>query len=88
MSVMNTKVGEEAAYDSLLAIQLGFAQVLGALERLQQRKCYRGPAMKAAVLAVREARAGMLFEVLEVLHVREEREWTRLGREREHEAAG
>lgn len=44
--------------------------------------------MKAAVLAVREARAGTLFEVLEIIHVREEREWTRLGRSTEHEAAG
>lgn len=87
MSVMNTKAGEQVPYESLLAIQLGFAQVLGALESLQQRKCYRGPAMKAAVLAVREARAGTLFEVLEVLHAREEREWTSLGRKRAREAA-
>lgn len=80
MSVMKTKTAEEAAYESMVAIQSGFVQVLEALQRLQQHKCYRGPAMKGAVLAVREARAGTLFEILEVLHTREEREWTRLGR--------
>jgi hypothetical protein len=88
MNVMKTKTADEAAYESLVVIQLGFDQVLEALERLRQHKCYCGPAMKAAVLAVREARAGTLFEVLGVVHARQEREWTRLGRKRAREAAG
>lgn len=88
MSVMKTKTAEQTAYESMAAIQLGFVQILEALEDLQQYKCYRGPAMKAAVLAVREARAGTLFEVLEIIHTREEREWTRLGRRTKRQASG
>ena len=81
MSVMKTKTAEEVGtYESLLRIQLGFAQVVDALESLQQHKSYRGSAMQAAARAVREARAGTLFEVLEILREREERKWTRLGR--------
>lgn len=43
MSVMKTKTAEEATYESLARIQLGFAQILEALESLQQYRCYRGP---------------------------------------------
>jgi hypothetical protein len=88
MSIMKARTTEEVAiYESLVRIELGFTQVLDALEGLQQQKSYRGPSMHSAVRAVREARAGTLFEVLEILHAREEREWTRWGRKREREAA-
>lgn len=72
-------------YRALVRIERGFAQVVEALEDLRQNKSCRGPAMNAAVLAVYETRAGMLFEVLEALHAHEEREWTRLGRKRMRE---
>ena len=77
---------EAPIYESLARIQLGFTEVLDALETLQQHKSYRSPLMNGAVRAVREARAGTLFEILEILHAREEREWTRWGRKREREA--
>ena len=88
MSVMKAKKGDEAAiYESMVRIQLGFAQVLEALESLQQNKSYRGRSMNAAVGAVLETRAGTLFEILEILHAREEREWTRWGRTQTRQAA-
>jgi hypothetical protein len=58
---------EVAIYESLVRIELGFTQVLEALESLQQQRSYQGPSMNSAVRAVREARAGTLFEVLEIL---------------------
>ena len=67
--------GEVDIYESLVCMQLGFAQILEALENLQQHKTYRGPSMTDALRAVREVRAGTLFEILEILHAREEREW-------------
>ena len=88
MSVMKARTTEEVAiYESLVRIQLGFTQVLEALAGLQKQKSYRGPSMNSAVRAVREARAGTLFEVLEILNAREEREWTRWGGKRARAAA-
>ena len=86
MSVMKVRTTEEGAiYESLVKIQLGFAQILEALNNLQQHKSYRGLTMTAAVEAVRETRAGTLFEILGVLHAREEREWARWGRRQKRE---
>ena len=78
---METKTAKEmATYQALLRIHCGFAQVLDALESLQQHKSYRGPTMHAAARAVRETRAGTLFEILEVLHALEERpDWAASG---------
>jgi hypothetical protein len=88
MSRMRARKEDEVAiYESLVRIQRGFTQVLDTLETLRQNKSYRGPSINAAVRAVRETRAGTLFEVLEVVHAREEREWSRRGRRRTREAA-
>jgi hypothetical protein len=84
---MKARLAEEVdIYESLVRIQLGFAQILEALENLRQHKTYRGRSMTDAVRAVREVRAGTLFEVLEILHAREERDWITWGRRLEHEA--
>jgi hypothetical protein len=84
MSSMKTgTAGDTAIYDSLGRIQRGFEEILGELELLQQHKAFRDRRLiKAAVVAVRETQAGTLFEILEVLHEREEHEWTRFARQR------
>lgn len=83
MSVMKARKEEVTIYKSLVRIERGFTRVLQTLAGLQQQKSYQGPSMNSAVRAVREARAGTLFEVLEILHARDEREWIRWGRKRE-----
>lgn len=72
-------------YDALQRIDQAFAEVLGQIERLKQIPWFRKKArIKPAERAVQEARAWTLFEILEVLHEREEEAWFHLGRARVH----
>ena len=70
-------------YDSLGTIHRSFEQILPEFQRLHQIEGVRGrPPIKSVELAIRETRAWAMFEMLDVLHQHEEREWTRLGRVR------
>jgi hypothetical protein len=68
-------------YDAIAVVNRSFDQILQNLERLQQFDCFgkRTP-IKSVELAVKETRAWTMFEIMEVLHEREESEWTRYGR--------
>jgi hypothetical protein len=81
---MKTKNANElSTYETLNLINGSFGQILQELERLQQIGGFKGRAsIKSVELAVKETRAWTLFEILDVLHQREEDEWTRLGRVR------
>ncbi len=81
---MKTKSANELSmYEALSLINRSFGQILQELERLQQIGPFKGRALIRAVeLAVKESRAWTLFEILDVLHQREEEEWTRFGRAR------
>jgi len=79
---MKTKSANELLmYEALSLINGSFGQILQELERLQQLHGFKGrPTIKSVELAVKETRAWTLFEILDVLHQREEDEWTRFGR--------
>jgi hypothetical protein len=81
---MKTKSANELSmYEALSLINRSFGQILQELERIQQIGGFKGRALiKAVELAVKETRAWTLFEILDVLHQREEEEWTRFGRAR------
>jgi len=67
-------------YESMCIINQRFEQILRELGRLQKFDGFRDrPPIKSVRRAVRETRAGTMFEILEVLHEREEQEWMRLG---------
>lgn len=73
-------------YESLALIDRSFEQILHELERIERLRSFRRQSpLKSVQLAVKETRAWALFEILEVQHQREEREWTRLGRVRSRE---
>ncbi len=89
---MKTKSANELSmYEALGLINGSFGQILQEMERLQQlHGGFKGrPTIKSVALAVKETRAWTLFEILDILHQREEDEWTRFGRVRgRHEAGG
>jgi hypothetical protein len=87
---MKTKRSNElSVYESLSLIDRNFRQVLQELEQLQQHHGFkRRPTINSVELAVKETRAWTLFEILDVLHQREEDEWTRFGRVRGRQEAG
>jgi hypothetical protein len=88
-SYMKNDASDVATYESLTLIDRNFEQILRELERLQQVHRFRcRPPIKSVELAVRETRAWAMFEILEVLHQREESEWTRLGRVRSRMEVG
>lgn len=78
---------ELSMYEALSHIDRSFRQILQELEQLQEVGGFKGRvSIKSVKLAVRETRAWTLFEILDVLHQREEDEWTRFGRARsQHE---
>lgn len=67
-----------ALYEILHALNQGFEQILGQLENLKK---LRVPAelLGPFRLIVQETRAGVNFEVVEILSAREERNWTLFG---------
>jgi hypothetical protein len=82
-AVRKLPADEVPIYAALDAIHRSFEQVLQELERVQTLPWFhqRAP-LKPVQLAIEEARAWTMFEILEVLHEREEEEWIRLGRRR------
>jgi hypothetical protein len=78
-----SNANELSMYEALSLINRSFGQILQELERLQQLHGFKGrPTIKSVELAIKETRAWTLFEILDVLHQREEEEWTRRGRAR------
>jgi hypothetical protein len=73
-------------YEALAGFNRNFEQVLQDLERLATLDLFterwQRRAFKACRATLEEMRASANFEVIEVLHLTEEREWTRLGRRR------
>jgi hypothetical protein len=81
-----SKASELSMYEALSLVNGSFGQILQELGRLQQIDGFkRRASIKAVELAVKETRAWTLFEVLDVLHQREEEEWTRFGRTRDRQ---
>ena len=74
-------------YEALATLNRDFEQVLGDLERLEELRIF--PArwqrnfLKTWRATLEETRAWANFEVVEVLHQREEREWVGFGRIRQ-----
>ena len=70
----------DSIYETLSGLQRGFERVLKELEGLEQHKLFRGrQPLKSVELAVLEARAWTMFEILDVLHEHEEHGWARAG---------
>jgi hypothetical protein len=74
-------------YDALAILNRDFERVLSDLERLRGLRLFprrwQRKFLKAWRATLVETRAWVDFEVLEVLHHREEREWARFGRIRQ-----
>ena len=75
------------AYDALAILNRDFEQVLEDLHRLEALRLFphrwQRKFLKAWRVTLQETRAWASFEVIEVLHQREEREWNSLGRIRQ-----
>jgi hypothetical protein len=67
-------------YETLHSLNQGFEQVLTDLVRLQEFPCFRREPLGHFQVLVEETRAWANFELLEVLHGREQDDWTRFGR--------
>lgn len=76
-------------YGALAALNRDFDQVLRDLQRIEELRLFRHRWQRAFLKAWRatleETRAWVSFEVVEILHQREEREWTRFGRMRQQQ---
>jgi hypothetical protein len=74
-------------YDALAALNRDFEQVLRDLERLDELRLFRHrwqrDALKLWRATLEETQAWVSFEVVEILHEKEEREWVRLSRIRQ-----
>lgn len=74
-------------YDAIAALNPDFQQVLCDLERLERLglfpRRWQRKFLRTWRATLEETRAWISFEVVEILHQREEREWARLGRIRQ-----
>ena len=74
-------------YDALAILNRDFEQVLADLERLEGLRLFprrwQREFLKVWRATLEETRAWVNFDVVEVLHHREEREWARFGRIRQ-----
>jgi hypothetical protein len=75
------------AYEALAALNRDFQQVLGDLDRLEAQRLFprrwQRTFLKAWRATLEETRAWANFEVVEVLHQIEERDWVRFSRLRQ-----
>ena len=75
------------AYETLATLNRDFEQVLGDLERLEELRLFphrwQRRFLKTWRATLEETRAWANFEVVEILHEREEREWVGFGRIRQ-----
>jgi hypothetical protein len=80
-------VPKALVYDALATLNQDFEQVLADLERLQGLRLFprrwHHRVLKAWRAALEETRASVNFEVDEILHQREERDWVGFGRIRQ-----
>lgn len=74
-------------YEALATLNRGFEQVLGDLKRLEELRLFphrwQRKFLKTWRATLEETRAWTNFEVVEILHQREEREWVGFGRSRQ-----
>jgi hypothetical protein len=84
---LSPNVPKVLVYDALAALNRDFEQVLADLERLQGLRLFplrwQRNVLKAWRAALEETRASVNFEVVEILHQREERDWVGFGRIRQ-----
>lgn len=67
-------------YEILYSLNQGFEQVLADLRRLQEFPFFRRELLRALLVVVEETRAWVNSEVAEVMHDREQADWTHFGR--------
>lgn len=70
-------------YEALASVNGAFEQILADFRRLQEFPFFRRDLLKHFQLVVEETRAWANFEVAEVMHSREQNDWTRFGRLRQ-----
>ncbi|HLN00705.1 MAG TPA: hypothetical protein VK335_15565 [Bryobacteraceae bacterium] len=67
-------------YESVHSLNQGFEQVLADLVRLQRFPFFRHGHLRGVQVLVEETRTWANFELLGVMHDREQNDWTRFGR--------
>jgi hypothetical protein len=78
---------KNAPKEALATLHRGFEQVLGDLERLEGLRIFphrwQRKFLKTWRATLEETRSWVSFEVIEILHQREERDWVDFGRIRQ-----
>jgi len=67
-------------YESLHSLNQAFEQVLSNLRHLQEFPFFRREFLREIQVVVEETRAWVNFDLIEVMHSREQDDWTRFGR--------
>jgi hypothetical protein len=84
---LSKKAPKVLVYEALAALNRDFEQVLRDLERLEELRVFphrwQHKFLKTWRVTLEETRAWANFEVVEILHQREEREWVGFGRIRQ-----
>ncbi len=84
----NNTTPKTLAYEALSALNQNFEQVLQNIDRLRQMGLFdtrfRRESVNTCQSTIEETRSWINFEITESLHDREERDWARFGRIRQH----
>ena len=67
-------------YETLHSLNQAFEQVLSNLEHLHDFPFFRREFLREVQVVVEETRAWVNFDLIEVMHSREQDDWTRFGR--------
>ena len=67
-------------YENLFTLNQAFEQVLSNLRHLQEFPFFRREFLREIQVVVEETRAWVNFDLIEVMHNREQNDWTRFGR--------
>ena len=67
-------------YENLFTLNQAFEQVLSNLRHLQDFPFFRRETLREFQVVVEETRAWVNFDLIEVMHSREQDDWTRFGR--------
>jgi hypothetical protein len=67
-------------YEALFTLNQAFEQVLSNLQHLQDFPFFRREFLREIQVVVEETRAWVNFDLVEVMHSREQDDWTRFGR--------
>lgn len=70
-------------YETLQSLNQAFEQVLSNLRHLQTFPFFRRQFLREFLVVVEETRAWANFDLVEVMHSREQDDWTRFGRLRQ-----